>query len=78
MNGVRNSLHTFNDVILVDALSSNPRILICQVASKFEIVVGIHNLLASGTSCPLPWFLWVLGCILPLMTASAIALLVCC
>jgi hypothetical protein len=49
----------YDDVILDDALSSNLHNLICQVASKFKIVVGICNLLASGTSCPLPWFVWV-------------------
>ncbi len=49
----------YNDVILDDALSSNPHNLICQVASKFEIIVGIRDLLASGTSCALPWFVWV-------------------
>ena len=49
----------YNDVILDDALSSNPRNLICQVASKFKIVVGIRDLLASGTSSPLPWFVWL-------------------
>jgi hypothetical protein len=58
MNGERNSCACYNDVILNDAFSSNPRNLICQVASKFDIVVGIRNLLASGTSCPLPWFIW--------------------
>jgi hypothetical protein len=49
----------YNDVILDDALSSNLRNLICQVAIKFKIVVGISDLLASGTSCPLHWFVLV-------------------
>ncbi len=59
INGMRNLCACYNDVILDDALSSNPHNLIHQVTSKSEIVVGIHDLLASGTSCPLPWFIWV-------------------
>ena len=39
-----------DDVILNDALSSNLCNLIFQVASKLKIAVGIHDLLASGTS----------------------------
>ena len=49
----------YSDVILDDALSSNPRNLICPVARKIKIVVGIQDLVASGTSCPLPRFLLV-------------------
>ena len=48
-----------NYVILDDALSSNLHNLIFQVASKFKIVVGIRDLLASRTSCPFPWFILV-------------------
>ncbi len=56
INGGRNSLHIHDDVILDDALSSNLHIFICQIASIFKIVVGIHDLLNSVTSCPWPWF----------------------
>ena len=49
----------YDDVILDDTLSSNLHNLVCQVASKLENVVGICNLLASGTSCSLPWFILV-------------------
>ena len=52
----------YNDVILDDALSSNLHNSICQVASKFKIVVGIRDLVASGTACPLPWFILVVFC----------------
>ncbi len=62
-------------MILDDVLSSSPCNSACLVASIYEIVVDIRNLLASGISCPLLWFFF--GCILPLMMASAIALLVC-
>ena len=54
MNGMRNSCVCCNDVILDDALSRNWHNFIFQVASKLKIAVGIHNLVASGTVCPLP------------------------
>ena len=71
-----------DDVILDDALSSNLHNSICQVASKFKIFVGICNLLASRTTCPLPWFVLVVFChwwrCLPLFCWFVAALTVAC
>ena len=61
--------------ILDDALSSNQSNLICQVASKFKIVVDIPRSLNQWNVRAMA--LVHLGCTLPLMPASAITLLVC-
>ena len=72
----------YHDVILDDALSSNPRNLVCQVARKFDIVGGSCDLVASGISCPSPWFVWVVFChwwrCLPLRCQFVEALAVAC